>query len=104
MRKEWSRRQFLQISSGAAGLALLAACAPPAAVPAEPMAEAPAAAPAAVEAPGTAEGGLLRPSGSPKRGGTVRMAVGARVDVPLRPALLLEQDGTLLGRWLVERP
>jgi riboflavin biosynthesis pyrimidine reductase len=35
-------------------------------------------------------------------GDAVRMAVGARVDVPLRPALLLEQDGTLLGRWLVE--
>jgi peptide/nickel transport system substrate-binding protein len=74
MRREWSRRQFLQISGGAAGLALLAACAPPAASPA---AEAPAAeAPAAAEAPGTAEGGLLRPSGSPQRGGTVRMAVG----------------------------
>jgi hypothetical protein len=31
------------------------------------------------------------------------MATGADVDVPLRPVLLLEQDGTLLGRWLVER-
>ena len=31
----------------------------------------------------------------------VRIATGADVDVPLRPALLLEQDGTLLGRWLV---
>ncbi|GAA1916328.1 dihydrofolate reductase family protein [Nocardioides hwasunensis] len=31
-----------------------------------------------------------------------RIAAGADVDVALRPALLLEQDGTLLGRWLVE--
>ncbi|MCW2738221.1 dihydrofolate reductase family protein [Nocardioides sp.] len=35
-------------------------------------------------------------------GNAVRIATGAEVDVPLRPALLLEQDGTLLGRWLVE--
>ncbi|HEX5918907.1 MAG TPA: dihydrofolate reductase family protein, partial [Nocardioides sp.] len=35
-------------------------------------------------------------------GGAVRIATGAEVDVALRPALLLEQDGTLLGRWLVE--
>ncbi len=34
-------------------------------------------------------------------GDAVRMATGTEVDVPLRPALLLEQDGTLLGRWLV---
>ena len=35
-------------------------------------------------------------------GDAVRIATGAEVDVTLRPALLLEQDGTLLGRWLVE--
>ncbi|MBC2931622.1 dihydrofolate reductase family protein [Nocardioides sp. zg-1228] len=35
-------------------------------------------------------------------GDAVRIAAGAEVDVPLRPTLLLEQDGTLLGRWLVE--
>jgi len=35
-------------------------------------------------------------------GGALRIATGTRVAVPLRPALLLEQDGTLLGRWLVE--
>jgi riboflavin biosynthesis pyrimidine reductase len=35
-------------------------------------------------------------------GDAVRIATGAEVDVALRPALLLEQDGTLLGRWLVE--
>jgi riboflavin biosynthesis pyrimidine reductase len=34
-------------------------------------------------------------------GDAVRIATGAEVDVELRPALLLEQDGTLLGRWLV---
>ncbi|MDZ5660812.1 dihydrofolate reductase family protein [Nocardioides sp. S-58] len=36
-------------------------------------------------------------------GDAVRMATGAEVDTALRPVLLLEQDGTLLGRWLVER-
>ena len=35
-------------------------------------------------------------------GDAVRIATGATVDVALRPALLLEQDGTLLGRWLVQ--
>ena len=35
-------------------------------------------------------------------GDAVRMAAGTAVDVAVRPALLLEQDGTLLGRWLVE--
>ncbi|CAM3663780.1 dihydrofolate reductase family protein [Nocardioides zeicaulis] len=30
-----------------------------------------------------------------------RIAGGPDVDVAVRPALLLEQDGTLLGRWLV---
>jgi hypothetical protein len=34
-------------------------------------------------------------------GDAVRIATGAEVEVALRPALLLEQDGTLLGRWLV---
>lgn len=36
-------------------------------------------------------------------GDAVRIATGAEVEVKLHPALLLEQDGTLLGRWLVER-
>ena len=36
-------------------------------------------------------------------GDAVRIATGAEVEVALRPVLLLEQDGTLLGRWLVER-
>ena len=34
-------------------------------------------------------------------GDAVRIATGADVAVPLRPVLLLEQDGPLLGRWLV---
>jgi riboflavin biosynthesis pyrimidine reductase len=34
-------------------------------------------------------------------GDAPRIAGGPTVDVALRPALLLEQDGTLLGRWLV---
>ncbi|MFC7361129.1 dihydrofolate reductase family protein [Nocardioides astragali] len=37
-------------------------------------------------------------------GEALRMTRGAEVEVALRPVLLLEQDGTLLGRWLVERP
>ena len=37
-------------------------------------------------------------------GDAVRMVAGAEVDVALSPVLLLEQDGTLLGRWLVDRP
>ena len=36
-------------------------------------------------------------------GGHPRLAVGPDVDVPLRPVLMLEEDGTLLGRWLVRR-
>lgn len=74
MRKQLSRRTFLQISGGAAGAALLAACASPAAAPAAPTEAAPAE--AAAGAPASAEGGLLRPSGSPKRGGNLRIAVG----------------------------
>lgn len=34
-------------------------------------------------------------------GAHLRMVAGAAVDVDLRPVTLLEQDGTLLGRWLV---
>jgi len=33
-----------------------------------------------------------------------RILAGPSVDVPLRLVGLLEEDGTLLGRWLVERP
>ena len=34
-------------------------------------------------------------------GGSIRIAGGEDVDVRLEPVVLLEQDGTLLGRWLV---
>ena len=33
-----------------------------------------------------------------------RITDGAPIDVPLELALLLEEDGTLLGRWLVDHP
>jgi riboflavin biosynthesis pyrimidine reductase len=36
-------------------------------------------------------------------GGHLRITDGAGVDVPLELATLLEEDGTLLGRWLVAR-
>ena len=32
-----------------------------------------------------------------------RITKGAELDVRLRPGVLLEEDGTVLGRWLVER-
>jgi len=37
-------------------------------------------------------------------GSHARITAGQDVDVSLRPAVLLEEDGTLLGRWLVDRP
>jgi len=36
-------------------------------------------------------------------GNHLRITDGAGVDVPLELATLLEEDGTLLGRWLVAR-
>jgi riboflavin biosynthesis pyrimidine reductase len=36
-------------------------------------------------------------------GDQLRITQGPPVDVPLRPVLLLEDGGTLLGRWLVEQ-
>jgi riboflavin biosynthesis pyrimidine reductase len=36
-------------------------------------------------------------------GSHLRITDGAGVDVPLQLATLLEEDGTLLGRWLVAR-
>jgi peptide/nickel transport system substrate-binding protein len=68
-----SRRTFLQGLSIAAGVSLLAACAPAAA----PAPAAPEAGTTPVEStPASAEGGLLRPGGSPKHGGTLRTAFG----------------------------
>lgn len=70
-----SRRRFLQLLSAGASLGVLAACAPATQPPAgAPAAEAPAAAP--VETAGTVENGMMRPSGTPKRGGTLRTAFG----------------------------
>jgi len=69
-----SRRRFLQWIGTGAGIGVLAACAP-----AAPPSSAPPAEPAESVAPaevGSAEGGLLRPGGSPKRGGTLRTAFG----------------------------
>ena len=37
-------------------------------------------------------------------GDQMRMVAGPSVDAALRPVVLLEQDGTLLGRWLVDSP
>ena len=68
-----SRRLFLKLLGAGASAAALAACAPTVA-PAQPAA--PAAAAAQPEQAGTAEGGLLRAGGSPKKGGTLRAAFG----------------------------
>ncbi len=70
-----SRRRFIQVLGAGASLGLLAACAPAG----QPAAEAPAAAPevvAVAETAGTVENGQMRPSGTPKRGGTLRTAFG----------------------------
>ena len=69
-----SRREFLQIAGAGASLSLLAACtAPPteeAAAPSEAMAS------DSEMSPASWEGGLMRPAGSPQRGGTLRTAFG----------------------------
>ncbi len=73
--KPVSRRTFLKVLGIGAGAGVLAACAP--ATPAAAPAATPAAStPAAPEKPGSSEGGLLRPPGNPKRGGTLRTAFG----------------------------
>lgn len=35
-------------------------------------------------------------------GGHLRIVAGVDIDVALRPTVLLEEDGTILGRWLVD--
>ncbi len=73
-RSSVSRRTFLKFLGTGVSLAALAACAPaPTAAPTQPAAPAAAAQP---EQAGTAEGGMLRPAGSPKKGGTLRTAFG----------------------------
>lgn len=37
-------------------------------------------------------------------GDHLRVMTGVSTDVEARPSVLLEQDGTLIGRWLVQRP
>ncbi len=71
-----SRRTFIQLLGAGAGLGVLAACAPAAVPAAEAPAESAAPAAPAGESQGTAENGLMRPSGTPKRGGTLRTAFG----------------------------
>ncbi|MCC6454864.1 MAG: ABC transporter substrate-binding protein [Caldilineaceae bacterium] len=73
--KPISRRTFLQGLGAAAGAGILAACAPTVA-PAPAAPESGAGAAAADAAPATAEGGMMRPGGSPKHGGTLRTAFG----------------------------
>lgn len=70
-----SRRVFLQGASLSLGAAFLAACAeaPPAGAPVEPEATP---APEEPGEPASAEGGLMRPGGSPQHGGTLRAAFG----------------------------
>ncbi len=70
-----SRRRFIQVLGAGAGLGLLVACAPATTPAAEAPADAPAST-AASETAGTVENGQMRPSGSPKRGGTLRTAFG----------------------------
>ena len=72
-----SRRTFLRIVGSSAGVAILAACAP--ATPpsaAEPQAAAATATPVPTPAPAVQGEGIMRPEGSPKRGGIVRTAFG----------------------------
>lgn len=71
-----SRRTFLHGLGIVAGVGLLAACTP--AAPPEPAAPEPDSAPADA-APASAEGGMMRPGGSPKHGGTLRTAFGVTV-------------------------
>lgn len=99
-----SRRRFLQILGVGAGVSALVACAPAA----QPPAAAPAAAePAAAESAGSAENGLMRPSGTPKKGGTLRTAFGvttAHYDMHQggSASVLCEVYSTLVRRNLVD--
>ena len=102
-----SRRRFLQILGAGASVGVLVAC-----VPAAPAQEttaptaAEAAAPAA-ETTGTVENGMMRPSGTPKRGGTLRTAFGvttAHYDVHQggTSSILCQVYNTLVRRNLVD--
>jgi len=73
-KRTFSRRRFIQVLGASAGVGLLVACTPAA----QPAADAPADAPPefVAETAGTVEEGKMRPSGEPKRGGTLRTAFG----------------------------
>ena len=77
-----TRRKFLQLSSAAAGIGLLAACAPaPTAGPGTVMEEpTPVPTPAPEVAAGDMDPGMMRPPGNPTRGGTLRTAFGVTMN------------------------
>lgn len=74
--KEVSRRTFLRIVGSTAGVAILAACAPATAPGGEPLAPISTATPVPTPAPAVQGAGLMRPDGTPKRGGILRTAFG----------------------------
>ncbi|MEM7127309.1 MAG: ABC transporter substrate-binding protein [Chloroflexota bacterium] len=75
-RKNISRRTFLQLASATAGATFFAACASPAAPEAEPETSSESMASEAEMSPASWEGGMMRPEGTPQRGGTLRTAFG----------------------------
>ena len=77
-----TRRKFLQLSSAAAGIGLLAACAPaPTAGPGVMEEPTPVPTPAPeVAAGGDMDPGMMRPLGNPTRGGTLRTAFGVTMN------------------------
>ncbi len=102
-----SRRRFLQILGAGASVGVLVACVPaaPAQETTAPAAAEPAAATA--ETTGTVENGMMRPSGTPKRGGTLRTAFGvttAHYDVHQggTSSILCQVYNTLVRRNLVD--
>jgi peptide/nickel transport system substrate-binding protein len=102
-----SRRRFLQILGAGASVGVLVACVPaaPAQETTAPAAAEPAA--AAAETAGTVENGMMRPSGTPKRGGTLRTAFGvttAHYDVHQggTSSILCQVYNTLVRRNLVD--
>ena len=102
-----SRRTFIQLLGAGAGLSVLAACAPPATAPAAEAPAAPAPGDSAIEEFGAAPNGLMRPSGTPKRGGTLRTAFGittAHYDMHQggSPSVLCQVYSTLVRRNLTD--
>ncbi|MBX3015984.1 MAG: ABC transporter substrate-binding protein [Caldilineaceae bacterium] len=104
LRAAVSRRRFLQLVSAGVTVSALIACAPTA----QPEQAAPAAAaPVVAESPGTVENGMMRPSGTPKPGGTLRAAFGvttAHYDMHQggSASVLCQVYSTLVRRNLVD--